>query len=58
MKKYEVSEELLNAVLNYMGTKPYSEVFQLVKAIQEQAKPIEDKKVNIFEEHICNTSEQ
>lgn len=58
MKKYEVSEELLNAVLNYIGTKPYSEVFQLVKAIQEQAKPIEDKKADIPQEHISKTLEE
>lgn len=30
---------LLNGVLQYLGTRPYGEVFQLVQAIQEQAIP-------------------
>jgi hypothetical protein len=30
---------LLNGVMQYLGTRPYSEVFQLVQAIQEQAGP-------------------
>ena len=30
---------LVNGVLNYLGTRPYGEVFQLVQAIQEQAIP-------------------
>jgi hypothetical protein len=30
---------LVNGVLQYLGTRPYGEVFQLVQAIQEQAIP-------------------
>ena len=30
---------LVNAILQYMGTRPYAEVFPLVQAIQEQATP-------------------
>ena len=30
---------LINAVLQYLGTRPYQEVFPLVQAIQEQATP-------------------
>jgi hypothetical protein len=30
---------LLNGVMQYLGTRPYGEVFQLVQAIQEQAGP-------------------
>jgi hypothetical protein len=30
---------LINGVLQYLGARPYSEVFQLVQAIQEQAAP-------------------
>ena len=28
---------LVNGILQYLGTRPYGEVFQLVQAIQEQA---------------------
>ena len=30
---------LVNAMLQYLGTRPYQEVFPLVQAIQEQATP-------------------
>jgi hypothetical protein len=33
----KVSLQLLNNILAYMGTRPYTEVFQLVKAIQDEA---------------------
>lgn len=35
--KIEVSVELLNAILNYLGTKPFLEVAGLINGIQEQA---------------------
>lgn len=38
-KKIEFSLSLVNGILQYMGTRPYGEVFQLVQAIQEQAIP-------------------
>jgi hypothetical protein len=38
-QKIELSLNLVNAVLQYLGTKPFQEVFQLVQAIQEQAIP-------------------
>lgn len=31
--------ETANQVLGYLGTRPYQEVFQLIQAIQEAAKP-------------------
>ena len=31
--------ETANQILGYLGTRPYQEVFQLVQAIQEAAKP-------------------
>jgi len=36
--KITVSTQLLNAILGYLGNKPYQEVFQLVEAIQKEAK--------------------
>lgn len=38
-QKIELSLNLVNGVLQYLGTKPFQEVFQLVQAIQEQAIP-------------------
>jgi len=36
--KIELSVELLNALLNYLGTQPFNEVAGLINAIQEQAR--------------------
>ena len=36
--KVEITVELLNAVLNYLGTKPFMEVAGLINGIQEQAR--------------------
>ena len=36
--KLSLSVNLVNAVLAYLGTKPYQEVFQLVEALQKEAK--------------------
>ncbi len=38
MKKLLISEQLLNAIIGYLGTRPYQEVFQLVEAMQAEAK--------------------
>ena len=38
-KKVELSLTLVNAVLQYLGTRPYQEIFQLVQAIQGEAGP-------------------
>ncbi len=35
MKKYEISEELANALLNYVGKRPYIEVAGLVTGLQQ-----------------------
>jgi len=29
---------LVNAILQYLGTRPYTEVFQIIEAIQKEAK--------------------
>jgi hypothetical protein len=36
--KIAISTSLLNAILGYLGARPYQEVFQLVEAIQKEAK--------------------
>lgn len=36
--KIAISTPLLNAILGYLGARPYQEVFQLVEAIQKEAK--------------------
>jgi hypothetical protein len=39
MKKAIVPEEELNAVMAYLGTRPYHEVFNLIAGIQSTAQP-------------------
>jgi hypothetical protein len=38
MEKITLSTNLVNAILQHLGTRPYAEVFQLVEAIQKEAK--------------------
>lgn len=35
--KISLTVELLNTIIQYLGTKPYQEVFTMVQQIQEQA---------------------
>ncbi len=42
--KYEISEELVKNLLAYLATRPYSEVFQGIQALQSL------KKVEVKEE--------
>ena len=37
--KIELTLPLVNGILQYLGTRPYQEVFPLIQAIQEQATP-------------------
>jgi hypothetical protein len=39
--KLHIEIETINQVLGYLGTRPYQEVYQLIQAIQEAAKPKE-----------------
>ena len=41
--KIELPVEIVNQVLGYLGTRPYQEVFHLIQAIQEAAKPPESR---------------
>ena len=36
MENATVSVALLNAILQYLGTQPYAQVFQLIQAIQKE----------------------
>jgi len=38
-QKVEVSLSLMNGILQYLGTKPFQEVFQVVNAIHDQVQP-------------------
>jgi hypothetical protein len=38
MEKLQISAQLLNSLIGYLGTRPYQEVFQLVEALQAEAK--------------------
>ena len=37
MNEIKLSTNLVNAVLQYLGSRPYAEVFQLVETIQKEA---------------------
>ena len=37
--KIELTLGLVNGILNYLGTRPYGEVFQIVQELQAQAAP-------------------
>lgn len=39
MENITISVQLANVILQYLSTKPYAEVAQLIAAIQEAAKP-------------------
>jgi hypothetical protein len=41
--KLHVDIETVNQVLGYLGTRPYQEVYALIQAIQNAAKPEEPK---------------
>jgi hypothetical protein len=43
--KLHLDIEVVNQVLGYLGTRPYQEVYSLIQAIQEAAKPPEVPKV-------------
>ena len=43
--KIELPVEVVNQVLGYLGARPYQEVFHLIQAVQEAAKPQEARTV-------------
>jgi hypothetical protein len=38
MDKLVISTQILNQVIGYLGTRPYQEVFQLIEALQSEAR--------------------
>ena len=38
MNEIKLSTQLVNAILQYLGSRPYTEVFQIIEAIQKEAK--------------------
>ena len=46
METVNISIQLLNGILGYLGTRPYTEVFQLIEQLQKEVKsklPQEEK---------------
>lgn len=43
MEKLQISFELLNRIIGYMGNRPYQEVFQLIQELQAEAKSQPEK---------------
>lgn len=39
MKKYEVSEEILNKIMGYLGTCPFAQVNDMIMALQAELRP-------------------
>jgi hypothetical protein len=46
MDKIQISTALLNQIMGYLGTRPYQEVFQLIEAVQSEAKNQPEPKID------------
>jgi hypothetical protein len=44
MEKITLSTALVNQIMAYLGTRPFQEVFQLITAVQDEAKAQSDDK--------------
>ena len=38
MESIKLSTQLVNAIMQYLGTRPFAEVFQIIEAVQKEAK--------------------
>jgi hypothetical protein len=36
----KISDQLINSILGYLGTRPYQEVFQMIEAVQKEARDV------------------
>lgn len=41
-KKFVMSQELAQSILDYLASQPYVQVFKLIQAFQEQLKPADE----------------
>ena len=46
MKEITLTTALVNTILQYLGTRPYQEVFQIIAEIQKQAQDHERTQAN------------
>ena len=46
MKEFTLKEQTINYVINYLATKPYNEVYQLIDLIQNDIKSPKDEDPN------------
>lgn len=44
--KHIVSTKVLQEVLNYLANRPYAEVAALIKALQDDVKPVEQEEAS------------
>lgn len=42
-----IPQEILQAVVNYLATKPYNEVVNIIGAIQKEVKEVEEKEATV-----------
>ena len=48
MNEIKLSTNLVNAILGYLGSRPYQDVYQLIEAIQKEAKD-QDKSSEVIQ---------
>ena len=44
MQEIKLPVDLVNAIMGYLGKRPFEEVFQLIQAVQNAAKEQEEQK--------------
>lgn len=49
MEKLQFSTQLINAILGYLGSRPYQEVFQLIEGIQNEVKEAQNEQKVVSE---------